>query len=89
MARLADEYFQNRVLGVWKHPNIVRARIEKDIKPAIGHLSVDAITPRQIEALLQSVVKRGAPTMANDVLRWLKRMFNHASRCTSLLTIQH
>ena len=78
MAELADEFFQKRVLGVWKHPNIVRARIEKDIKPAIGHLSVDAVTPRHIEALLQSVVKRGAPTMANDVLRWLKRVFNHA-----------
>lgn len=78
MAELADEFFQKRVLGVWKHPNIVRARIEKDIKPAIGHLSVEAVTPRHIEALLQSVVNRGAPTMANDVLRWLKRMFNHA-----------
>ena len=78
MAELADEFFQKRVLGVWKHPNIVRARIEKDIKPAIGHLSVEVVTPRHIEALLQSVVKRGAPTMANDVLRWLKRIFNHA-----------
>lgn len=78
MAELADEFFQKRVLGVWKHPNIVRARIEKDIKPAIGHLSVEAVTPRHIEALLQTVVKRGAPTMANDVLRWLKRIFNHA-----------
>lgn len=78
MARLADEFFQKRVLGIWKHPNIVRARIEKDIKPAIGHLRVEAVTPRDIEALLQSVVKRGAPTMANDVLRWLKRIFNHA-----------
>lgn len=78
MAELADEFFQKRVLGIWKHPNIVRARIEKDIKPAIGYLSVEAVTPRHIEALLQSVVKRGAPTMANDVLRWLKRIFNHA-----------
>ena len=78
MVQLADEFFQKRVLGVWKHPNIVRARIEKDIKPAIGHLSVDAVTPRHIDALLNSVVKRGAPTMANDVLRWLKRIFNHA-----------
>jgi len=78
VAKLADEYFQKRVLGVWKHPNIVRARIEKDIKPAIGHLSVENVTPRHIEALLQTVVERGAPTMANDVLRWLKRMFNHA-----------
>lgn len=78
VSKLADEFFEKRVLGVWKHPNIVRARIEKDIKPAIGHLKVESVTPRHIEALLQSVVKRGAPTMANDVLRWLKRMFNHA-----------
>ncbi len=54
MAELADEFFHKRVLGVWKHPNIVRARIEKDIKPAIGHLSVEAVTPRHIEALLHS-----------------------------------
>jgi integrase len=78
ISELADEFFEKRVSGVWKYPNIVRARIEKDIKPAIGHLSVEAVTPRHIEALLQAVVKRGAPTMANDVLRWLKRMFNHA-----------
>ena len=78
MAQLADEFFQNRVLGNWKHPNIVRARIEKDIKPAIGHLAVEAVTPRHIDDLLKSIVKRGAPTMANDVLRWLKRIFNQA-----------
>lgn len=78
VSKLADEFFEKRVLGVWKHPNIVRARIEKDIKPTIGNLKVESVTPRHIEALLQSVVKRGAPTMANDVLRWLKRMFNHA-----------
>jgi len=78
MAHLADEFFQNRVLGNWKHPNIVRARIEKDIKPAIGHLAVEAVTPRHIDDLLKSIVKRGAPTMANDVLRWLKRIFNQA-----------
>lgn len=78
VAKLADDYFNRRVLGVWKHPNIVRARIEKDIKPAIGHLRVEAVTPQHIDELLQTVVKRGAPTMANDVLRWLKRIFNQA-----------
>lgn len=78
VAELADEFFQARVLGNWKHPNIVRARIEKDIKPAIGHLKVEDVKPRHIDDLLQAVVKRGAPTMANDVLRWLKRMFNFA-----------
>jgi integrase len=78
MAQLADEFFQNRVLGNWKHPNIVRARIEKDIKPTIGHLAVEAVTPRHIDDLLKSIVKRGSPTMANNVLRWLKRIFNQA-----------
>ena len=78
MARLADEYFENRVLGRWKHPNIVRSRIEKDIKPEIGYLKVEDVKPKHIDELLKKIVKRNAPTMANDVLRWLKRMFNYA-----------
>lgn len=28
VADLADEYFERMILGRWKHPNIVRARIE-------------------------------------------------------------
>ena len=63
---LADEYFARMILGRWKHPNIVRSRIERDIKPA------------HIDATLQAVVKRGAPTVANDVLRWTRRMFDFA-----------
>lgn len=78
VAKLADKFFQDRVLGNWKHPNIVRARIEKDIKPSIGHLAVEDVTPRHIDDLLKVIVKRGAPTMANDVLRWIKRIFNQA-----------
>jgi integrase len=78
MAKLADEFFENRVMGRWKHPNIVRSRIEKDIKPEIGHLKVEDVKPRHIDELLKKIVKRNAPTMANDVLRWLKRMFNYA-----------
>ena len=78
MAQLADEYFERMIMGRWKHPNIVRSRIEKDIKPAIGNLKVEDVKPRHIDELLQAVVKRGARTVANDVLRWLKRMFNYA-----------
>lgn len=78
VAALADEYFERMIVGRWKHPNIVRSRIEKDIKPAIGKLKVDAVRPADIDALLQKVVKRGAPTVANDVLRWVRRMFDYA-----------
>jgi integrase len=78
VAVLADEYFAARVLGHWKHPNIVRSRIERDIKPAIGRLPVAEVRPSHIDAMLKGIVARGAPTMANDVLRWVRRMFDYA-----------
>ena len=28
--------------------------------------------------MLQTIVQRGAPTMANDVLRWVRRIFDYA-----------
>lgn len=33
VGQLADDYFAKNILGRWKHPNIVRARIDNDIKP--------------------------------------------------------
>jgi|GEM_PF-4827839 len=53
--------------GRWKHPNIVRSRIEKDIKPHLGKLALDAVEPRHIDAMLRALVKHGAPTIANDI----------------------
>jgi integrase len=78
VARLADEYFERHILGRWAHPDIVRSRIEKRIKPAIGKLPVQDVKPRHIDGMLKAIVKDGAPTIANDVLRWTRRMFNHA-----------
>jgi integrase len=76
VAKLADEYFERTILGRWKYPNIVRSRIENDIKPAIGKMRAEDVRPRDIDAMLQTIVKRNAPTIANDVLRWSKRIFN-------------
>lgn len=80
MGQLADEYFAAQIVGRWKYPNIVRARIEKDIKPNIGHLPIGDVKPQHIDAMLKEIVKRGAPTMANDVLRWVKRMFDYGTK---------
>ena len=77
LGQLADEYFERMILGRWKHPNIVRSRIAKDIKPAIGKLALDEVKPKHIDDLLTGIVKRGAPTMANDVLRWVRRIFDY------------
>jgi len=76
VGQLADEYFERMILGRWKYPNIVRSRIENDIKPQIGKMKAEDVKPRDIDAMIQVVVKRGAPTVANDVLRWIKRIFD-------------
>lgn len=78
VGKLADDYFERMILGRWKHPNIVRSRIERDIKPNIGHLKAEDVKPSHIDAMLQTIVKRGAPTIANDVLRWTRRIFDFA-----------
>ena len=52
VAKLADEYVERMVLGKWKHPNIVRSRIKRDIKPNIGKLALEGVEPRHIDAML-------------------------------------
>ncbi|HGZ2105452.1 TPA: Arm DNA-binding domain-containing protein [Escherichia coli] len=37
---LASEYFERQILPRWKHPDILRRRIDKDINPCIGHMKV-------------------------------------------------
>ncbi|ABM41167.1 MULTISPECIES: tyrosine-type recombinase/integrase [Diaphorobacter] len=78
VADMADAYFRDKIMGHWKHPNIVRSRIENDIKPRIGKMKIEDVTTTDIDDVLKSIIKRGAPTVASDVLRWLKRMFNYA-----------
>ncbi|WP_218645055.1 site-specific integrase [Aquitalea sp. LB_tupeE] len=77
MLVLANEYYERQILGRWKHPDIVRRRIDKDIGPALGHMKVEDIKPRHIDDMLQAIVKRGAPSIANDTLRWVRRMFDY------------
>ncbi|QEL56599.1 tyrosine-type recombinase/integrase [Chromobacterium paludis] len=78
MLALANEYYERMILGRWKHPDIVRRRIDKDIGPMLGRMKVEDIKPRHIDEMLQSIVKRGAPSIANDVLRWIRRMLDYA-----------
>ena len=78
VSELCDQFFERVILPKWKHADIVRRRIENDIKPKLGKMKADAVKPRDIDDMLQAIVKRGAPTVANDVLRWTKRIFDFA-----------
>ena len=76
VAQLCDEFFERVILPTWKHSDIVRRRIENDIKPNIGKMKAEDVKPRDVDEMLQTIIKRGAPTIANDVLRWTKRIFD-------------
>ena len=41
-------------------------------------MKAEDVKPRDIDDMLQAILKRGAPTVANDVLRWTKRIFDFA-----------
>lgn len=78
VAEVAEDYFKKKVLGTWKHPDILRRRLQKDINPRMGKKKIKEIKPKDIDSLLQAILKRGAPSVANDVLRWVRRIFDHA-----------
>ncbi|PZQ01933.1 MAG: integrase [Variovorax paradoxus] len=61
-------------------PDRIEATFERYVDPIIGHLMVDQVEPEHIERILDRTVKAGAPTVANDLLRYLMRMFDFAVR---------
>jgi len=77
-----DEYLANQTH--LKHPKIPRQRYDKHVKPKIGHLPIDRISAIQVYDLLKSIRQgnkghgQPAPTVANDLLRFLKRVFSLA-----------
>lgn len=77
VSELAAEYFERQILPRWKHPDILRRRIDKDINPCIGKMKVEDVKPRHIDDMLKKVLDRGAPTVATDVLRLAKHIFNY------------
>ncbi|MDD1607077.1 MAG: tyrosine-type recombinase/integrase [Methylococcaceae bacterium] len=76
--QLADIYYDKMIVGRWKNPSVIKSRIDKDIKPLIGNLAVEDVKPAHIDTMLQTIILRGSPTVANDILRWTKRIFDYA-----------
>lgn len=61
VSQLADQYLADRIVGRWKHPKIVRSRIERDIKPSIGNLPLADVRPSHIDFMLKGIMFRGSP----------------------------
>lgn len=78
VSALAAEYYTRQIEPNYKHPDLFRSSLQKNIVALIGKMIVEDVRPRHIDSILQDVLQRGSPTVANDVLRMLKRLFDYA-----------
>jgi len=56
----------------------IRRSFTKDVLPAFGTIPAEDITRGMVAGLLDSVVRRGSPVIANYLLADMKQMFNFA-----------
>lgn len=71
-----DRYILNKI----KNPAVVERVLRRHIYPVIGKLSIDEVRPHHIDGVLTKIVAAGAPTVANDAMRYLFRMFHFAAK---------
>jgi integrase len=77
VGQLVDEFFARYVDGKLKRPEMIRQRLDIHIKKsAIGGLPVDQVKPLHVDELLTGIVDTGKLRLANDILRWTKRIFD-------------
>ncbi|MGX9779341.1 tyrosine-type recombinase/integrase [Stenotrophomonas maltophilia] len=61
----------------YKHPDRIQAVLERHLYPTLGTTRARDVVPLDVDRLLVATVARGAPTVANDLLRYLVRLFKY------------
>lgn len=75
VAHLAHEYLERHVKRQRKRPEYVERFLDADVLPKWGGRDARTITPREVVELLDGIVERGSPTMANRGAGVLSQMF--------------
>jgi hypothetical protein len=78
VAGLAQAWYERHIGQDHKYPEVVWRVVRRHIVPVIGELSIQEIRPVHVDQVLTRIVDAGAPTVANDALRYLFRMFHFA-----------
>ena len=78
VAGLGKLWMERHIIPHYAHPEVVERVIRRHINPVIGKLPVEEVRPVHIDDVLTRIVMAGAPTVANDALRYLFRMFHFA-----------
>jgi hypothetical protein len=77
VAALAHEYLERHVKRQRKRPEYVARFLNADVLTKRQHRDARTITPREVVELLDEIVERGAPTMANRGAGVLSQMFRY------------
>lgn len=78
VAELTEEFIRRNVDDKLKRPENIRQRLEVHVKQSpIAGLYVEQVKPMHVDELIQGIVREGKKRLANDILRWLKRIFNY------------
>jgi integrase len=75
---LIDEYIEKHAMVNKKSWQEDKRCLEKEVLPLWGKRRARDITKRDVVLLLEGIVKRGSPVMANNTLEKIRRMFNFA-----------
>ena len=72
---LCEEWYRNEITGRGlKHPEVPRRHLDKYLLPKLGRTAAVDVTPADIARVVDDI-KRRAPTAANDLLRFTRRIF--------------
>lgn len=78
---LAEEVLEARAMRTRESTQAERARLlEKEILPAWGDREAASVTRREVVHLVERIVKRGAPVLANRTLALIRLIFNDGLR---------
>lgn len=77
---LGQIWYERHILTKIKNPAVVERVLRRHIYPVIGKLAINEVRPHHIDTVLTKIVDGGAPTVANDAMRYLFRMFHYAAK---------
>jgi len=75
---LIDEFMARYIEGKLKRPEMIRQRLAKHVSQGIGKMRIEDVKPFHVDGILCAIVDRGNNRLANDVLHWVKRLFDYA-----------
>lgn len=78
--RLGEAWMAKYIHPRHKYPEVVARVLRRHIDPVLGALAPSDVQPAHIDRVLTRIVAGGAPTVANDALRYMSRMFKMAVR---------